>query len=375
MVWTLEALLQHPVVITVVFHPKDDVGKKAANSFVAHFDRIGMQRSGVQTRVPVRFRSEALTKEGDLAPITRLGAEFDVIVVLYGPDIDDKPQRWRKLCEDAAKTGAPLVGVVAYMEEKLKSFKPFQDVQAVNWVSWRGLDDAARARQLMIHVVNAIRRRLRGLGEKEREKIFLSHAKADGKIAAELVMQHITDPNNELRLSSFYDASELETGEEWAKGLREAAASASMLALATDAYDGRPWCNQEILWAKQNRRPLLIVDIGRTRVERCFPYSGNVTWIRDPLADAVGIEKALLELLSEALRCDLFARQVEAATKGAAIAYPRPPELLDLALLFAEGTVGMKPIVYPDPALPTVETELLAKFLGERRVFALSDYK
>ena len=62
----------------------------------------------------------------------------------------------------------------------------------------------------------------------------------------------------------------------------------------------------------------IVVDDVRTRVERCFPYSGNVTWIRDPLADAVGIEKALLELLSEALRCDLFARQVEAATNGAA---------------------------------------------------------
>ncbi len=184
----------------------------------------------------------------------------------------------------------------------------------------------------------------------------------------------MADPRNGLRLDAFYDASDLETGEDWAEGLQKVACEGSMLALATDAYDSRPWCNQEILWVKQSRRALLIVDIGRRRVDRSFPYAGNVTWIRDSLTDTPGIEAALLELLSEGLRCDLFAMQAEESTQGAALIYPRPPELADLALLAASGAGPETPIVYPDPALPQVEVDLLTKFAGGRRILPLSDF-
>lgn len=366
--------MRHPVVINVVFHPRDDVGKRVAEAFVAHFEKIGMQRAGAPVRAPIRFRSEPLTKEGLLSRIAPIAAKLNVVIVLYGPDVEAEPLRWVELCKAAAKDASPLLAFVANLEKGLKAFKVFGEFQSVTWADWQDLSEAARARRLLIHVVNAIRRRLSELKEGARERIFLSHAKADGKIAAERVVRHMADPKNGLRLNSFYDASELETGEEWAKGLREAAANASMLALATDAYDERPWCNQEILWAKQNRRPLLIVDLGRMRVERSFPYSGNVTWIRDPLADVSGIEKALLELLSEALRCDLFALQAAEVTKGAALAYPRPPELADLAFLAANSASAKKPIVY-HPALPKVEADLLARFAGGRHIMALSDYR
>jgi hypothetical protein len=125
------------------------------------------------------------------------------------------------------------------------------------------------------------------------------------------------------------------------------------------------------LWAKEARRPILMVDIGRRRVGRCFPYAGNAPVVADPLRDAEGIEAVLLELLSEALRCDLFLLAVGALGNAPVVALPRPPELCDLA--FCEGEPPDAPIVYPDPPLSRFETALLEKMSGGRRLAALGD--
>ncbi|VTZ51170.1 conserved hypothetical protein [Methylocella tundrae] len=367
--------MQYPVVITLIHHPKDTTSTRTAQAFVAHFDKIGMQRAGVQMRIPVRVRSEPLGADGSLAPIRALGANLNVVVMLYGVDIEEKPTHWLDLCRDAERSVAPLFGIVTTIDSGLGSLGCFDRGQTIAWWDWQGLDDEARATRLLIHVVNAIRRQLFKKQAGEREKIFLSHAKSDGKLAAERIVRHISDPANGLRLDTFYDARELETGEDWREGLEEAASKASMLAIVTDLYDSRPWCNQEILWAKEFRRPLLLVDLGCKRVERTFPYSGNMTVIRSPLADPAGIERALLELLTEALRCDLFAIQAGTVTGGAAEIFPRPPELADLAFLADQAGNAKTTIVYPDPPLPDVETQLLAKLANGRKILALSDYQ
>lgn len=118
----LEAPLQHPVVITVVFHPQDEVAKRAADAVVAHFDKIGMRRSGVPMRAPVRFRSEPLTADGGLAPIAALASRLNVVIVLYGADIQDQIAPWEKLCREAEEHVAPLLAFVVPMETNLKAF-------------------------------------------------------------------------------------------------------------------------------------------------------------------------------------------------------------------------------------------------------------
>jgi hypothetical protein len=364
--------MQHPVVITVLFHPNDPASDRIARTLVKHFDKLGMQRAGVQMRIPVRVRSEPLQSDGSLRPIDSTAADLDVVVVLYGVDMEEERDPWRNLCRDAEQRRFPLLALLVAMDSGLKSFGTFSKVQDIRWYEWTGLDEAARAQRLIIHIVNAIRRRIFPKPAGQREPIFISHAKHDGKVAAERIVRHMSDPTNGLRLDNFYDALELESGEEWREGLRQAATRASMLCLITDSYDERPWCNQEILWAKENRRPLLLMDIGRSRVDRSFPYAGNMTLVRNPMTDASGIELALMELLSEGLRCDLFTKRVDAATQGKALALPRPPELADLAFLSQEDPG--KAIVYPDPPLPDVEALLLQRLANGRRIVALSDF-
>ena len=366
--------MTHPVIVTIVHHPDDPVGAGIVAAMVGHFDCLGMSRAGVHMRIPVRVRSEALGPGDALRPIVPKAGRLDVVVPVLSAEMDEAAAPWMKLVDDmiAAFAGAPerLFVQAVLLEPEVRMFPALAQWQALAWHTWSGLDGAARARRLMLHLVNSIRRRLSGKAAGDREPIFISHAKADGKEAAERLIAHMQDPRNELKLDTFYDAMQLEAGEDWAQGLAKGAETASLLALVTDAYDTRPWCNQEILWAKEHRRPILMVDVGRKRVGRSFPYAGNVPLIADPMKDPAGMEAVLLELLSEALRCDLFVAAVEARSGGAAIPLPRPPELCDLVYCDRDPD---RPLVYPDPPLPAAELALLGRAAGARRVAALSD--
>jgi hypothetical protein len=358
----------------LLFHPNDEVSVATANRFVSHFDKLGMRRAGVNVRVPVRFRSEALEANGTLKGIDIEGGVLDVIIVLYGADmsISDKP--WMDLCAETEMKfradGKTLLPIVVQMDASVGRPDVFANLQDVRWSDWIGLTDDERATRLMVHVVNAVRRRVASWPIGQRETIFISHAKRDGRVVAERIVRHISDPSNGLKLDTFYDALELESGEEWIAGLKHYATTGSLIALVTDAYDERPWCNQEILWAKEKRRPIVLVDIGRSRVDRSFPYAGNVPLVRDPLETTGSIEQMLLDVLSEALRCDLFIKT--AGGKADILPLPRPPELADLAFFLAEHKG--KTLVYPDPPLSNVEIDLLKVLTPtDQRICAIGD--
>jgi hypothetical protein len=137
---------------------------------------------------------------------------------------------WLALCEDARRDVAPLLGIVVITMPSLPPFTPFEDKRSVLWFGRQDLDEQTRTTRLL-----PCRQRdsASPLWPRpgRRGKIFLSHAKADGKLAAEGIVRHTADPTNGLKLNSFYDALELETGEEWRQGLLQGASRASMLSI------------------------------------------------------------------------------------------------------------------------------------------------
>ena len=351
--------MKHPVVITVLFHPEDKIGTAVADRFIRHFDKLGMARGGINVRIPVRFRSESYYADGMFLPISGEADLLDVAVLLYSPEMamDDTP--WKTLCLDAqaefSRTGKNFMPFVVQTDASASPPNELSRLLHVNFDRWSGHSDEEHATRLLINLVNSIRRKIGQWPTGYREVIFISHAKRDGRTAAERIVRHISDPTGGLKLNTFYDALELEYGEDWIAGLKHHATTGSLIALVSDTYDERPWCNQEILWAKEHRRPILMVDIGRSRVERSFPYGGNAPLLRDPLETTAAIEFILLELLSEALRCDLFLKVAGALPN--VFPLPRPPELLDLAYLI--GQAAGRTLVYPDPQISTVESDLL----------------
>src|SRR5690606_20411540 len=65
---------------------------------------------------------------------------------------------------------------------------------------------------------------------------------------------------HDTRLSEFFDAADLQVGQDWSQDLLDSAATSAVLALRTDLYPTREWCQREMLVAKRAGAPIVIVD-------------------------------------------------------------------------------------------------------------------
>jgi hypothetical protein len=61
-------------------------------------------------------------------------------------------------------------------------------------------------------------------------------------------------------LDQFFDANDLQPGADWANALIEKASTSALLALRTDLYPSREWCQREVLTAKRHGMPIVILD-------------------------------------------------------------------------------------------------------------------
>lgn len=358
--------------IYVLWHPQSAIGRELADRISGHFDGLGMEREGVQYRVPVRYRSESWGSGPMPAapkPIDLSGAEHNAIVLLHDELVLADSAVWDPYLADIMGAIGSRGGRDIFIPFQRTNTTPLPCVRALQHARQYGWaaslpDDEARRRRLLLHIVYSIRAALRKLADPGAppEPLFVSHAKADGDDTARAIVNHVNNANNDVPLNTFYDAMELMPGEKFQTRFETEIARGTLLAIISDVYDSRPWCVYELTQAKRKHRPIVLADVGKLRTSRTYPYGANLPRIRLNKLDVSDIEALLLETLSEGLRCDLFAREVEAmvAAKGlaAVIGLPRPPELFDL--VDSDETAG-KIVAYPDPPLPDIERELLEK--------------
>ena len=198
--------------------------------------------------------------------------------------------------------------------------------------------------------------------------VFISHAKAGGVDLAKEVRDYI---QSHMQLKTFFDAQDIPYGAEWKKVLCESVGSSALLVLETDAYAGREWCRNEVLWARHYRVPMVVVNAICDGEPRRFPYLGNLPTLRWPCQSALPIEAMLGLLLYEVLRFAYFPRRVAqiAPLLGVPLknpAIPFPPCLLTAWKAKAESEVSGSPLfVYPDPPLSSEEMAIVHEFAPE----------
>jgi hypothetical protein len=111
-------------------------------------------------------------------------------------------------------------------------------------------------------------------------RLFFSHAKADLKSDESDVVRRVEDAIQELPIEPWFDAAKIRPGQSFASeisaGLQD---STIVVAFLTDHYASRPWCQREILEAKQLGAPILVVDALQSGEPRNFPYLGNLPTI------------------------------------------------------------------------------------------------
>src|SRR5262249_40353985 len=101
------------------------------------------------------------------------------------------------------------------------------------------------------------------LSGQQRLKVFISHTKHPSCREESGVTELIDRVRwiiGQTRLSQFFDANDLQPGQDWDNALREGAAIGALIALRTDLYSSREWCQREMLIAKQTGLPVVILD-------------------------------------------------------------------------------------------------------------------
>ncbi len=151
--------------------------------------------------------------------------------------------------------------------------------------------------------------------EDRRLSIFISHTKhegAHGRVAS-LIAQVRARIDGASRLGSFFDSNALQPGRDWATHLREGVSRMALLALRTDLYASREWCQREMLLAKRGGVPVVVLDAPQQGEDRGSFLMDNVTRVPvrangDRWVDQ-DIDVGLARLVDACLQRELWKRQ------------------------------------------------------------------
>ena len=202
-------------------------------------------------------------------------------------------------------------------------------------------------------------------------KLFLSHAKADGEELAETLRDHIETTS---AVQIFFDTNDIAPGFDFRTEIKGNIERSVLVVLLTDHYASRTWCRREVLWAKQNNCPLVVVHAVRDREERSFPYLGNTPVIRIAVQDFDAnpqqnnwCAQVVALALNEMLRSCWFRAHLNDLKQIGLIPdhlepCPSPPEMLTVMAKQTNNQAATDiHLIYPDPPLGMEERQLLTQ--------------
>jgi hypothetical protein len=205
----------------------------------------------------------------------------------------------------------------------------------------------------------------------ERVCVFVSHTKRSAPGDADRIqalIERVRYLIANTRLGEYFDASDLQPGSDWADELVENASSSAFLAVRTDLYASREWCQREMRIAKTAGMPVVILDALATGEERGSFLMDHVPRIAggaEPQDEA--IMRALNHLVDECLKRMLWTRQrvLAEGREDLNVAWwaPHAPEPVTLTSWLAAGDVvppdGPVRVLHPDPPLGRDEMAVL----------------
>ncbi len=190
--------------------------------------------------------------------------------------------------------------------------------------------------------------------------IFLSHAKAGdtGRLHSEEIKKFLDNSN----LNRFFDSTEISPGFQFDQEIEKSVKKSTLVAIESDAYSSRYWCQREILCAKQYNRPIVIVNSLNDYEDRIFPAASNVPCVHvsseTPLSqrDILRIlSAAILETIrfTHSIHCLKFYKDIGWIENDCELS-ARPPEIRQA--LKAKSS-EQKKICYPEPPIYSNEAD------------------
>ncbi|MEJ6080355.1 hypothetical protein MT391_17750 [Vibrio sp. 1-Bac 57] len=191
----------------------------------------------------------------------------------------------------------------------------------------------------------------KALGQDSSIKIFLSHAKV-GKTGiqhAEAIKLYIDKTN----LTNFFDASTISPGFDFGKEIEGHITNSTLLAILTDTYTSRFWCQKEIIHAKSLDRPIVILNSLELYEDRSFPELTNAPVVHvhsTPLTDE-SILITLIACLVETIRQNYVINNLLCYQRGGLI--DKHAQILSRPLEYRKAILnidkGITKYCYPEP--------------------------
>lgn len=193
-------------------------------------------------------------------------------------------------------------------------------------------------------------------------RLFLSHAKRGdtGLKHAESIKKFLDNSN----MQRFFDADEISPGFKFDQEIENHIKNSTIIAIESDAYSSRYWCQREILSAKRERRPIILVNSLEEYEDRVFPAASNIPCVHvtaEPLKDK-DVLRILMAALLETIRFEhahklLRYYQGQKWIDSSAEIFARPPEIQQIVDILDKKKKENLTICYPEPPLYKEETE------------------
>lgn len=193
--------------------------------------------------------------------------------------------------------------------------------------------------------------------------LFVSHAKKDNE---DMAMQFRDFVQSETKLKTFFDVNDIADADDFEAAIEKNLANSAIVVFLSDQYSTREWCRIEVIVAKRNKSPLVVVNNIQKGEKRSFPYLGNVPTIRyneGCFKDIIDI--ALYQVLNnlfleEKLKKEIELYDMESVFQTYLI--ENAPELftyIDIKRLEKRRNKKKILVVYPDPPLGREELNVL----------------
>lgn len=197
-------------------------------------------------------------------------------------------------------------------------------------------------------------------GEQSSMHIFLSHAKSGeiGKRHAEQIKIFIDNTN----MNRFFDANEISPGYYFDQEIEKHIIGSTLIAIENDTYSSRYWCQREILIAKEQNCPIIVVNCLDDFEDRIFPAASNVPSVHVSASVPISerdVLRVLTSAIIESIRFHYSIQCLEAYKQAGWIEedcalLARPPEIRQV-LNFKKN--GIQKICYPDPPIYSIEAD------------------
>lgn len=303
--------------VYVVHHPREPGAEALAASLFRWFRLSELHGPGSSGGFPVWYR-RSLTPDGALTPAIAVDeAEHNLVIVLVGDEMALDPA-WRGAVESLAAAHGPRRGradVHLLPVSLTDAMGQLDGVGRINGVRLPAGTAEVRTRAVLHAATEVAARAL--LGSRADWRVFISHAKADGRAPA----AHLRDALRRYgQMEAWFDENDLPHSKEWAGRIAASAreGTAALLAVVSPAYPTRPWCRLEANAARTPRRspeanvwttqPAVAVDVPGPGWVRALPALAGVPhtgWVEtepEVVARGAADRLALEVLLHEAWR-------------------------------------------------------------------------